>query len=548
MHDAKLMGVQGGFVPLLFPFSSPNRNRPQDPGLTRRGACSSSGSRSPMVETYPPPAQRRLLTLFIMISAMMNLVDTTIANVALPHMQGTTSASREEISWVLTSYIVAAAIFTPLTGWLAKRFGRKRLLLIAIVGFTAVSALCGMAQTLGQLVAFRLLQGVFGSSLVPMSQSTLLDINPPRDHGKAMAIFGLAAVIGPLIGPLAGGYLTDNLSWRWVFYINLPLGMISFIGLWVIMPDKPGDRAARLDFFGFGLLALVLGSLQLLLDRGQQLDWFSSGEIAFELTVCLLALAMFVIHSLTSRAPFISPAIFADRNFVISTGISFALGVLIYAIMALIPTMLAGLYGYSTLDVGQTLASRGLGSVASMLVVGRIMARVDSRVLVAVGLLLSAFSMWQMAQLTLQSDSSLIVISGVIQGLGSSIIFVPLTTMAFATLAPRMRDEGAALNAMVRNMGASAGIAVVVAMTYRNGATVHARLAEGLRPDNPMMGWGRPTLDWAQAGPLTALEGMMARQAAMVSYIDAFWALAVLGLVSAPMVFLLRAPARHRAN
>ena len=497
-----------------------------------------------MAETYPPPATRRLLTLFVMISAIMNLVDTTIANVALPHMQGTTSASREEIAWVLTSYIVAAAIFTPLTGWLAKRFGRKRLLLISIVGFTVVSALCGMAQSLAQLVLFRVLQGVFGSSLVPMSQSTLLDINPPKDHGKAMAIFGLAAVMGPLIGPLAGGFLTDNFSWRWVFYINLPFGVISFLGLSAFMPERPAEPAAKLDFLGFGLLAIGLGSLQLVLDRGQQLDWFASTEIVVELTLCLLSLWLFVIHSLTARRPFISPAIFADRNFAIATAIGFSLGVLIYSAMALIPPMMEALFGYSTLGVGLTLAPRGLGTLVAMMVVGRLIGRIDSRLMISAGLLLSGLSMWQMAHLTLQSDRAIIIWSGVVQGFGSSIIFVPLVTMAFATLPARLRDEGSALNAMIRNMGASVGIAVIEALTFRNSATVHARLAEGLRPDNPAMGLRLPGMDWSSLAQLGGLEGLVSRQALMVSYVDSYWALFVVGVVSAPFVFLLRAPRR----
>ncbi|MDE2404599.1 MAG: DHA2 family efflux MFS transporter permease subunit [Sphingomonadales bacterium] len=495
-----------------------------------------------MAETYPPPAERRLLTLFLMMSAVMNLVDTTIANVALPHMQGTTSSSREEITWVLTSYIVASAMFTPLTGWLARRFGRKRLLLISIVGFTAVSALCGMARTLDELVLARLLQGVFGSSLVPMTQSTLLDINPPSQHGKAMAIFGLAAILGPLIGPLAGGWLTDNLSWRWVFYINLPFGLFSFLGLSATMPARPPDRTARLDFFGFGLLALALGSLQLMLDRGQKLDWLASGEIVFELTLCLLALAMFVIHSLTARRPFISPAIFADRNFVIATMIGFSLGVLIYSAMALMPPMLEALYGYSTTRVGLVLGPRALGSLIAMLLVGRLIGRLDSRLLVAAGLLLMALSMIQMAHLSLASDNRVILISGMIQGLGSSFIFVPLTTMAFATLSAHLRDEGSALNAMIRNMGASAGIAVVEALTFRNTETVHSRLAEGLRPDSPAMALRFGGFDWGSLSQVSGLEALLTRQAMMVSYIDSFWLLAVLGVVSAPFVFLLRKP------
>ncbi|MDE2301209.1 MAG: DHA2 family efflux MFS transporter permease subunit [Sphingomonadales bacterium] len=502
-----------------------------------------------MVHAYPPPGRRRLITIFVMAAAVMNVIDTTIANVALPHMQGTTSASREEITWVLTSYIVSAAIFTPLTGWLATRYGRKKLLLVSIVGFTAASGLCGMADTLAQLILFRLLQGVFGSSLLPMSQATLLDINAPENHGQAMAVVGLAAVMGPLLGPLAGGYITDSFSWRWVFYINLPIGAFTFAGLWVFLEETVPDTAARLDWIGFGLLALGLAALQLVLDRGQTLDWFDSTEFCIEVVLALAGFYLFTVHVATTRhAPFVSMTIFRDRNFVIATLLGFALGILIYGAMALIPMMLQTLLFYPTLRVGLVMAPRGLGTLVSTLLVGRLINRIDPRILVSIGLAITGLSMAIMSDLSLAADSRLIILSGIVQGLGASSIFVPLATMTFATLPAASRNEGSALSTLIRNMGASVGIAGMEALTYRNAATVQSRLTETLTPDNPLLRYAMPALRWNSPAALDRLEMSVQRQAMMVSYIDAFWLLFLIGMLAAPCVFLLRRPRRLRSG
>ncbi|MDP9057712.1 MAG: multidrug efflux MFS transporter [Pseudomonadota bacterium] len=501
-----------------------------------------------MPEIYPPPAKRRLITFFVMAAAIMNVIDTTIANVALPHMQGTTSASREEITWVLTSYIVTAAIFTPLTSWLAARYGRKQLLLLSVVGFTFASVLCGSANSLGELILFRMLQGVFGSSLVPIAQSTLLDINPPERHGPAMAVFGLAAVTGPLVGPLLGGWLTDNLNWRWVFFINLPIGIMAFMGLSAVMPETAKNHAAKLDLAGFALLALALAATQMMLDRGQTLDWFDSNEIRAEAVLAALGFYLFAVHASTSKAPFVSTAIFRDRNYVIATVLSFTMGLLLYSAMALIPTMLEDLMGYPTLHVGMVLAPRGLGTLVAMVAVGWLITRIDPRLLVCFGLALSALSMYMMSRMSLTSDSWPVISSGIVQGIGTSGVFVPLATMAFATLPSRYRNEAAALSTMMRNIGGSAGIAIVQAMTVRNSAVVQSRLVEAVRPDNPMLAMRMPGIDWGSAATLSGLQENIFRQAIMVSYIDAFWALFVLGMVAAPFVFLLRRPKRAQSD
>jgi len=495
---------------------------------------------------YPDPSTRLLVTLFIMIAAVMNQVDVTIANVALPHIQGTTSASREQIGWVLTSYIVAMAIFTPLTGWLADRYGRRRVLLTSIIAFTFASGLCGLGNSLEELIAFRMLQGIAGSALVPLSQATLLDTYPPEEHGEAMAIFGMAAITGPLMGPLLGGWLTEHLSWRWCFYINLPLGLASWIGLAAVMPDERPHEGRPLDFLGFGLLSLAMGSAQLMLDRGQLLDWFEATEIWVYAVLALAGLYMFVVHSLTHPRPFVSLAVFTDRNFVICALVGFSLGVLIYSPMALLPQMLEGLMGYPIMDVGMLMAPRGIGVFFSMLLVGRVVGKVDFRVLIFTGLLLAAASMYLLAGLSLQAGTRLVIISGLIQGAGSSMLFVPLAALAFATLPARYRNEAAAMSTLIRNFGGAVGIALVQALTVRNAATVQARLAEGVRPDNPAVAVAMPGLDLSAPDAALRMNEEVMRQAAMVSYIDAFWSMCFVGLLSCLLILLLKAPPRPR--
>ena len=493
-----------------------------------------------VTEDSVPPLKRTLIVFFAMSAAFMNQIDTTIANVALPHMQGATSASREQITWVLTSYIVAAAIFMPLTGWLAGRFGRKRLLLVSVTGFTFTSGLCGMATGLDQLVAFRLLQGVFGSALLPMTQAILLDVYPAKQHGRAMAVFGLAAILGPLTGPLLGGFLTDSLSWRWVFYINLPIGIMTAFGLSAVLPEQHHSQPTKLDLGGFLALAIGLGALQLMLDRGELLDWFDSFEIRIEAALAALCLYLFAVHSATSRAPFISGALFGDRNFVLSSVIGFFLGGLVYSVLSLLPPMLNDLYGHSTLQIGIAMAPRGIATLIAMPITGRLTGRVDSRILVFVGLLLCALSMAQMSGLSLAADDWLVMSGGFVQGVGSSLIFVPLATMAFATLPTPLRNEGAALSTLIRNMGSAIGISLVQALTIRNATVAHSRLVETLRPDNPLIAFAQPDLNLNLTETAARIEHELTRQALMISYVDTFWALLVTSLIVSPLVLMLR--------
>ncbi|WNO54499.1 DHA2 family efflux MFS transporter permease subunit [Stakelama saccharophila] len=495
-----------------------------------------------MTDNYPSTGLRRLITGSVMAAALMNSLDMTIANVALPHMQGSVSASTDQITWVLTSYIVAAAIMTPLTGWLAGQFGRKRLMLISIIGFTIASGLCGIATSLGELVGFRLMQGIFGAALIPMSQAILLDINPPENHGPAMSVWGMGVILGPIIGPALGGYLTENLSWRWVFYINLPVGILAWAGLFLFLNESRDEQRSRFDFFGFGMLALGIGCLQIMLDRGQQLDWFSSREIMIEAAASVLFFYLFVVHTITAERPFINPALFKDRNFVAGSVLGFFIGVMIFSVLALLPPLLEGLMGYPVVLTGLVTAPRGIGTMVAMVLVGKLITRFDTRLLILTGLGLVAFSTYAMSGFSLQMDEWPVIWTGFIQGLGTGLVFVPLSAISFTTLDPKLRNEGTAMFTLIRNVGSAIGISTLQAMTIRNGAVVHSRLVEDVRPDNPLVRQYMPSLDFSSLESLTRANEQITGQAMMVAYIDAFYALFIIILLVAPLLLLMRPP------
>jgi DHA2 family multidrug resistance protein len=487
---------------------------------------------------------RRMITFSVMAATIMNSLDTTIANVALPHIQGSVSASQDQITWVLTSYIVAAAIMTPLTGWLAGRFGQRRVLMVSIVGFTIASGLCGLAQNLGEIVGFRLLQGVFGAALIPSSQAVLLDINPPERHGQAMSVWVMGAILGPILGPALGGWLTDNLTWRWVFYINLPIGVIAFFGISTFLRGEGQHRTVKLDFVGFATLGLAIGSLQMMLDRGQQLDWFSSREIGIEAGLAGLFFYLFLVQTFTAKQPFINPRLFLDRNFLGCSVIGFVLGTVLFAVLSLLPPMLENLMGYPVVTTGLVTMPRGIGTLLSTILVGRLVRRIDSRLLMAVGLALSAFSLVMMSHMSLLMDERVVLLSGFVQGCGTGMVFVPLSTMAFATLDQRFRAEGTAMFTLIRNIGSSIGISSLQVLAIRNTEIVHSRLTEGLRPDNPAMANLPSRFSLTEPGGIAALNGEISRQAAMVSYVDAFWFLAILSGGAILLLLLVRKPKR----
>lgn len=495
--------------------------------------------------TTPAPFKevphRGLITIAIMLATIMQVLDTTIANVALPTMTGDLGASQDTINWVLTSYIVAAAIMTPVTGWLADRFGRRELFLVSIVGFTITSMLCGLSWSLESMVAFRVLQGLFGAAIVPLSQTFLLDINPKERHGSAMAVWGAGIMVGPIIGPTLGGWLTEAANWRWVFFINLPVGILAFLGCAGYLPRIP-RRLRGFDFFGFAMLSLGVGALQLMLDRGGEVDWFSAVEIWIELGLALTGFWVFVTHLATGRDTFIDPRIFADRNFVTGLVFIFVIGIILLASLALLPPMLSRLFNHSTVLTGLIMAPRGVGTMISMILVGRLVQKVDARILVVIGLLLTAWSLHDMAGFSPQMDDTLIIWSGVIQGLGLGLVFVPLSTIAFATLEPRFRTDAAALFSLVRNIGSSIGISICTVLLTRNVQINHAELSAAISPFNPNLVAMSPAAAQGNPAALSQIDQLVNSQALMISYVNDFKAMMLVTLLAIPLALLLRKP------
>ena len=498
-------------------------------------------------QTTPPAAGKRvryhgLITASVMMATIMQALDSTIANVALPRMQGSLSATQDQMGWVLTSYIVAAAVTIPLTGWLAGEFGRRRVFLISIFVFTLASALCGLAESLPQIVLFRFLQGVGGAALVPLSQAVLFDINLPKDFGRAMSIWGIGVTMGPILGPALGGWLTENYSWRWVFYINLPIGILTFIGLYFTMPENRNAKSSRFDFLGFATLGIAIAALQVMLDRGQLKDWFSSSEIVIEAAVAGLAFYLFLVHTFSYFKPFVNPHLFQDRNFVASNIFIFLVGVVLFATLALLPPMLQNQMNYPVVLTGLVTAPRGIGTLIGMMAVGRLVTRFDVRIIMAVGLLLTAYSLWQMTQFSLLMNSWPIIISGIAQGLGVGLVYVPLSTVAFTTLPAALRNEGTAFFNLLRNVGSSIGISVVEFLLTQNTQRLHASLAEHVTPYTATDSTALTSahLSTGSLRGLEALNATVTNQATMIAYIDDFRLMMVLTLATIPFLFIIK--------
>ncbi len=487
---------------------------------------------------------RGLITLSIMAATIMQVLDTTIANVALPSMTGDLGASQDTITWVLTSYIVASAIMTPVTGWLADRLGKRELFLISIVGFVATSLACGIAWSLPSMVAFRLLQGVFGAAIVPLSQTFLLDINPREKAGQAMAIWGAGIMVGPIIGPTLGGWLTESYNWRWVFLVNLPVGALALLGCLAYLPKMPRKRRS-FDMAGFALLSLAIGSLQLMLDRGGEVDWFSAAETWLYLLICISGFWMFCVHILTKEHPFLEPQMFRDRNFRIGLIFIFVVGIILLASLALLPPMLSRILGYPVITTGMVMAPRGVGTMISMLIVGRLVRKVDPRALVLMGLTLTAISLWEMTGFSPQMDAWPVIRSGVVQGLGLGLVFVPLSTIAFSTLEPRFRADATSLFSLVRNIGSSIGISLVTAALARNLQINHEELGALIQPFNPLLAQVSPGALARDPAALQMMDGLVNVQAGMVSYVDDFYLMMWVSIAAMPLALILRRPARE---
>jgi DHA2 family multidrug resistance protein len=485
----------------------------------------------------PETVQHRgLITVCAMMATLMQSLDSTIANVALPYMQGSLSASYDQITWVLTSYITAAAIMTAPVGWLSARFGLKRLYLISMLGFTAASMLCGIAGSLGEMVVFRLLQGLFGAALVPLSQSTMLNIYPVERRGSAMAIWGMGVMVGPILGPTLGGYLTEIYNWRWVFFVNLPFGLLASAGMAAFLPKEDPKAGLRFDWIGFAVLALGIGALQLMLDRGETKDWFSSYEIIIEATLAGLGLYLFVVHMLTAEKPFITPAVFKDRNLNAGLLVMFAVGMVLLAVSALLAPWLQDLGNYPVETAGLVMAPRGFGTMAAMLVAGRLSNKVDPRLLMAFGVVILSWSLYRMTGWTPAVSETTMIVNTIIQGAGLGFVFIPLQVIAFATLDSGLRTEGTALLSLLRNVGSAIGISITEALVIRNGQIEHSMLSGYITPLNRAFEGAASALAPMTAKGAQVLNGMVTRQAEIIAY-NNDWKLMM--LMSLPMLLLL---------
>jgi DHA2 family multidrug resistance protein len=485
--------------------------------------------------------QRAMVTICAMTATIMQALDTTVANVALPYMQGSLSASIDQVNWVLTSYIVASAVMTAPVGWMAGRFGRKTVFLVCTAGFTCASLLCGLAQSIEGMVLFRLLQGAFGAGLIPLSQAVLLDVYSAEERGQAMAIWGMGVMLGPVMGPTLGGWLTDTYNWRWVFLINLPIGVVTVFGLLFFMNQTEKRREMRFDWLGFVALAVGIGAMQVMLDRGQQLGWLDSSEIVTELVIAIVGFYYFFAHSLTTPEPFVRFELFRDRNFVGGCLFMVVLGITVFATMTLSALFLQTVIGYPVMSAGLMLAARGAGTMVSMLAVGRLLKMFEARSLIFVGMVLTAVTLHEMVGFTNMTSGSTIVTVTIIQGLGLGLVFVPLSTAAFTTLPAHLRTDGSAILTLVRNIGSSIGIPVVVATLVNSTTVMHAQLAEHIAPFNSALQARdvEAIIDPATDTGRALIDNLLTQQATIVAFSNSFKLLMILSLVSIPFLVII---------
>lgn len=485
-----------------------------------------------------------LLMAAVMGISVCQFLDLTIANVALPHMRTSLGASMESISWVLTSFIIAGVLVLPLTGWLSDRLGSRNLFLGATVMFVLSSMLCGAATSLTQMVIFRAIQGMASAFIGPLSQTIIFDINPPSKQARAMSIWGMVVMIGPISGPFLGGFLTETLNWRWVFYVNLPIGIPALVLLWWLLPSRSVIRR-QLDKLGAIMLGISLCVLQLMLDRGGHNDWLESSETIAELMVALSAFWIFLVHTTTVKHPLFDKDMIRDPNFLAGLSFMVILGIANVALSSVLPTMYQSIYGYDVMDTGLLMAPRGVGVFITMLITSRLIGKVDSRILISGGYFIAAISLWTMTRWSLEMGSDQILISGFIQGLGLGFVFVPVNLIAFSTLAARYRTDGTTMMTLFRNLGSSFGISAIVTILSQNIQTSHSDIAANVTSSS------LPTVDPISvaaifgdtgASLLAMLDGEVNRQAAMVAYLDNFYLLFWLVLLFVPLSWLLKKP------
>ncbi len=490
-----------------------------------------------MVGTPKHPA---LITASVGLASFLYSVDWTIAAVALPHMQGTFSASADQIGWVITSYIVASALAIPASGWLSLRFGRKRIFMWAVTVFLIASVACGAANSLEMEVFARIVQGLGGAFLIPLSHAIILDTYPAEEQGKAMALWGMASVLGSFFGPTVGGYVTEYLTWRYIFYFNVPFGLLALAGAAIFLPETERDPTRRFDWFGFLTLSLGIGSLQLMLDRGGQLDWFESWEIITEAFLAVLGFYMFNVHCLTAKQPFLDPRLLFKRTFFIGLMFAFIYGFVTTPPMVLMPSFLDQVRGYPIDMIGLLQAPRGIGLFLAMVIGGRTTGRIDPRLPIIFGLLCLAFSSWHMSNWTADVGEWELVWTNFMQGIGAGIILVPIQAIAFPSLEPHRRTEAAAVFNLVRSIGASIGVSGALAIFVRTSSVTHAQLAEHVTPFNRALqaqgpqGWGTGTVQ-----ELAKLEHEINLQSAIIGFTGDFWLFALVALAGLPLLLFI---------
>lgn len=488
-----------------------------------------------------PGLRRNMVTICAMTATIMQALDTTIANVALPYMQGSLSASQDQVNWVLTSYIVAAAIMTAPVGWVANRFGRKKVFIVCSAGFTVASVMCGLAQDITQMVLFRLLQGVFGAALVPLSQAVMLDSYALHERAKAMSIWGMGVMLGPIMGPSLGAWLTETYSWHWVFFVNIPFGIVTVAGLVIFMDETKQNLELKFDWFGFAALAIGIGSMQLALDRGEQLGWLESNEIIIEAIVAIVGFYYFFAHSLTSSKPFIQFAIFKDKNFVGGCVFMAVMGLVLYSTMALSSPFLQNVIGYPILTAGLLLATRGSGTFVAMMLVGRIMKYVEARTLIMCGMALISLGLFFTARWTDQTGVLEIVVVSIAQGFGLGLVFVPLSTVAFLTLPNHLRTDGTSMLTLMRNVASSIGISLVIAQLTSGTRMAHAVLVEHVTPFNNalQMPGVREMLDLTTDAGRAAADAMVTLQATIIAFGLDYQMVMVVTLLAIPLALMI---------
>jgi DHA2 family multidrug resistance protein len=488
-----------------------------------------------------PGLRRNMVTICSMTATIMQALDTTIANVALPYMQGTLSASQDQINWVLTSYIVAAAIMTAPVGWVANRFGRKRIFILCSAGFTIASVLCGLAQDIGQMVLFRLMQGVFGAALVPLSQAVMLDSYTLQERAKAMSIWGMGVMMGPIMGPSLGAWLTETYSWHWVFFVNLPFGIFTVLGLVIFMDETRKNMALRFDWFGFTALAIAIGSLQMALDRGEQLGWLESNEIIAEFIISALGFYYFLAHSLTSSQPFIQFALFKDKNFVGGCVFMAVMGLVLFSTMALSSPFLQNVINYPIITAGLLLASRGCGTFVAMMLVGRMMRHIEARTLIISGLSITCASLYYMTYWTDQTGANEIMVISIIQGFGFGLVFVPLSTVAFLTLPNHLRTDGTSMLTLMRNVASSIGISLVISQLTQGTRYNYAILSEHINPFNHAMQMPqvRTMIDMASDKGRAMADVIVRGQAQIVAFSQDYQMVMIFTAIAIPLAIMI---------